>query len=320
MPKSATSVGMPHQVADAIRRFRLAIQIAGAVLAAGGFAAIYWWKPTNLAAQIAAAVFGLSLVAFAQFFELLRKLKPGDRRTLELAGLGGAGLCIVAALGTAGFHIASRVPSGDLLASGGGATSDSKSTPEPTTQLVFSDKQPNLIVVRAPDPKKKWGAIIEVQQIWVLTPDTAAPAQIDWRGDASDVLLDVKRQTPFSREGFVGDEAENTIALQPGIPDALYETVDALSNKGQLKFNKPPQDYVFLLRVQLVEKVRAGKIQKSPTEIGQIVYFPDLKTGYNTPTSEANKEKLREIAALSFPKSAKLTKLLEQVKGGTGKP
>src|SRR5436305_13429770 len=100
----AKSSGFPQQVADALGRYRLPVQGVGLVLAGAGFGGLWWLSPTNLAAQLSAALFGLSVVLFAQFFSSLRKLKPEERRALELAGAGCFVICLAASLGATGYH------------------------------------------------------------------------------------------------------------------------------------------------------------------------------------------------------------------------
>src|SRR5439155_837136 len=57
----------------------------------------------------------------------------------------------------------------------------------------------------------------------------------------------------------------------------------------------------------------AGDTRGKILSAGSVLYMPDLKTGYSTPISDANKEILRELASLQTPKSEKLTRLLSDV-------
>src|SRR5262245_26991919 len=113
------SPGFPQLLADLLRQNRLPAQVTGLALAVGGFAGLWWLAPANLKAQLSAALPGVVLVAFAQFFFALRKLKPDERRPLEAAGTCGFALCLLAALGATGY----QYHHGDnrSVASGGGA-------------------------------------------------------------------------------------------------------------------------------------------------------------------------------------------------------
>src|SRR5205823_4392409 len=139
----ARSSGFPQQVADLLARHRLPIQGVGLVLGGAGFGGRWWLAPTNMAAQLSAALVGVSIGLFAQFFVSLRNLKPEERRSLELAGAGCFVLCLAATVGATGYHWVKnpRV---------GGPMNGGPSSGAPGTEVTFAAEEPNRLVIRAP--------------------------------------------------------------------------------------------------------------------------------------------------------------------------
>ncbi len=295
------SAGFPQRVADLFRQNALPAQVMGLALAVGGLAGLWWLAPANLAAQMSAPLLGVALIAFAQFFHALRKIKPEERRSLEAAGVCCFGVCLAATLGVTGYHYhhgAGRSPPGG----GGGGAVSSGGAGAADTEVTFAGDEPNRLVIRVP-VKNPTDVIVEVEKVWVLTPDNAPPETLDW--PLADVELPAEQSLPYKVKAISGTAVPIEITLVPLPPNSSADPVQ-VENRWvtRLKFTKPPpKDYVYLLKVAVVTK------QGKTVSAGSVVYFPDLKTKYDKLTG-ANQEALREIAAVQAPKSPKLAELL----------
>src|SRR5439155_837135 len=82
---------------------------------------------------------------FAQFFFSLRRLKPEERRSLELAGAGCFILCLAATLGATGYHWVKhpRPMAGSGLAGGSGGAGGAAGT-----EVSFASEEANRLVIR----------------------------------------------------------------------------------------------------------------------------------------------------------------------------
>jgi len=280
-------------LADVLGHNRLAVQIAGLALGIFGFAVLRWIVQANLAAQCSAALVGVALVLFAQFFGSLRRIAPQERRRLETAGVLCFAICLVAALAATGYHAAGSVRGG----------APGKRSASARADISFDKDEPSRLVIRA--PARRWQAVvIEVQKVWTLTPDKPAPDTIDWLHDP-DLELPADKSPPYKVRTMAGNSLPITVTLQPALPNASVEEVQVTRGWARrIKLPKDAKDYVFLLRVELLDA------QGNLVPAGNLLYLPDLKSGYSTPTTSANQEVLRELAAAEAPKSAKLNHLL----------
>jgi hypothetical protein len=300
--------GRPLQMfVDALGRAKMKVQAAGGVLAIAAFGLVYLLAPSALTAQLAAALAGVALIFFAQFFAYLQKLPPENRGALSTAGAASLVVCFAAALGVAGFSLAAHrgTPSGEGGAPGPSASAGPSASGSPEAAFLADD--PNRIEIRTGNVRKRWRKlVVRVEKIWTLTPEKTPTEPVDVN-PAHDVTLLV-RETPYSDENPLRP-GEIVLTLRAQLPPetATEDLVDAGPEKGMVwrtKFTPQAKDYVFWLRFTLVE---AGGKQ---TEAGELLYLPDFRTSYNTPTSAANLAVLREIQAMQAPKSQKLVKLL----------
>src|SRR5688500_2124957 len=152
------SAGFPQRVADLFRQNALPAQVMGLALAVGGFAGLWWLAPANRAAQMSAPLLGVALIAFAQFFYVLRKIKPEERRSLEAAGVCCLGVCLAATLGATGYHYGHGAVS---FPHGSGRCAVSSCGPASDAEVTLASDEPNQLVYRMPlkDPKK---VVVEV--------------------------------------------------------------------------------------------------------------------------------------------------------------
>ncbi len=145
--------------------------------------------------------------------------------------------------------------------------------------------------------------VVEVQKVWELTPHTQVPETLDWPHSV-DVELRTDKQPPYKEDTFAGNEQPIEVLLLPLFPGSSANPMQ-VENRWvtRLTFSKrPAKEHVFLLHLSVVK-------QGKTVPAGSVVYFPDLKTRYETLTP-AHREVLREIAAVQAPKSPKLMELL----------
>lgn len=292
------SSGFPQKLADLLAQNRLMAQMVGVALAVGGFAGLWWLAPANRAAQLSAAVVGFVLVLFAQFFFMLRRLKPEERGSLEAAGAGGLVLCLAASLGASGYHWTTGPR--------GGASQGERAAGGPAAaEVEFDANEPNRLVIKTQVARAD-RVVVEVQDRWELTPDAPPAATLDWPPSV-DVELPTNKQPPYRVTALSGNELPIVVLLQPLYPDSSADPINEENRwVTRIKFAQPPaKEYVFLLRLSVVTK------QRKTLPVGSVVYFPDLKTKYEKLTP-ANEEALREIAAIQGPKSPKLVELLQR--------
>lgn len=301
------SAGFPQKIADLLRQNCVPVQTVGGALAVGGFAGLWWLAPTNRAAQLSAALFGVAIILFTQFFFSLRKLKPEERRSLEAAGACCLILCLAGTVGAACFHWAAGRRAAGGAGAGGGATAPGGAA---QNGVAFASEIPNRLVVQSPvkDPKH---VVVEIEKVWVLTPDNAPPETLDF--PLAEVELPAESSPHHQERAPAGSAQPIHVNLAPVLPGSSAESVlEGTTWVTRLKLTKPgPKDYVFLLRVDVI--TRQGKTVNA----GSVVYFPDLKTKYDKLTP-ANQEALREIAAVEAPKSPKLAELLSKASPAPG--
>jgi hypothetical protein len=135
-----------------------------------------------------------------------------------------------------------------------------------------------------------------------LTPDKPGPLTVDWPSDVP-VELDATKKTPFTVLQQSGTTMPIEVVFLPLLAESPKEGLQLDGNRAQIKFAKAPKDHVYLLRLELVDT------RNKHLALGSVLYMPDLKTGYNNPTTDANNEVFRELAGMQMLKSAKLTGL-----------
>jgi hypothetical protein len=290
----ARSSALPQQIADLLGRYPLLVQAVGIAIGAAGFGLLKFVASANLAAQLSAALGGMAVILFAQFFSWLRRLEPQQRLALSTAGVACFGVCFLASLAAAAYHT--------IATPGGGAGSSGPGRPP---QVAFDKKEPNKLVIAVTG--KGWKSVaIEVQKIWMLTPDNRPTGDtVDWPHDP-DIQLTADKPTPYTVKTLAGNATPIPVTLQPVLPDSSAEAVNLHAGGWvtRIKFAKPPKDCVFQLRLEAVNS------QGASVNAGSVLYLPDLKTRYSTPTSDANQAVLRELSTLRMPKSPKLMDLL----------
>jgi hypothetical protein len=282
-----------QNLADVLAQHRTKAQVAGCGMTLVACGLVRWLAPQALAAQLAAALPGLALCLFAWYFGYLQKLRPEDRKRPASAGIVCLVLCVAAALGAAGISLGER-GTGPAARSG-------------ATEAAFAADNPNRVEIRLPAGiKRARKVVVRVEKIWTLEPEKAPTEPVDLAA-AHDVALPVKA-TPFSEENNLLGQSSGQIVLtlQPTMPSetATQDVVDSGSGLVRRYKFKQARDYVFLLRLTVFDT--AGK----KSEAGELLYLPDLKTSYTTPTSAANRSVLREIQASKAAKSRKLANLL----------
>jgi hypothetical protein len=299
-----------QNLADRLAKARFVLLTNGAILGLLGVFVAGWLAPGSLGAKLAAAVAGVSLVAFSEFFRFLQRLPAEERGVPAGAGAACLAVCLLAAVGLMGYFIATRGqtttptrPTADR-----GSTAGEGTTTQGTAETSFSANEPDRLEIRPATPKRFKKVVVEVVKVWTLTPDKAPAGPFELPA-ALDIQLPV--QAPFTDEYLLMGKFASRIDLRlgPHIPPETAsgggDVVD--SGKGMVRrytFTKQPKDYVFSLRVRLVDTT------DQVTDAGTVIYLPDLRTSYNTPTSAGNLPVLREIQAMPGTRSQKLTKLL----------